>query len=103
MIGQQLAENYADIVSAAAGAFHGINNMTVLNGADGVTQALSTLIGNAGAGISTVRQLLAAQGQTNGHNGADPDAEQAPSSGDRKFQDLRDRTRRRTMTRKAPI
>jgi uncharacterized membrane protein YqiK len=77
VIGQQLAENYPAIVSAAAGAFHGINNMTVLNGADGVTQALSTLIGNAGAGISTVRQLLASQGQTNGHNGADRAVDEA--------------------------
>jgi uncharacterized membrane protein YqiK len=67
VIGQQLAENYPAIVEAAAGAFHGINNMTVLNGADGVTAALSTLIGNAGAGISAVRGLLNSQVETNGH------------------------------------
>jgi uncharacterized membrane protein YqiK len=80
VIGQQLAENYSDIVAAAAGAFHGINNMTVLNGADGVTQALSSLIGNAGAGISTVRQLLASQANGNG-NGHGADAEErAPAA-----------------------
>ncbi|MEY2397604.1 MAG: flotillin [Actinomycetota bacterium] len=74
VIGQQLAENYPAIVAAAAGAFHGINNMTVLNGADGVTQALTTLIGNAGAGISAVRGLLNAETTGNAparKNGAD--------------------------------
>lgn len=58
VIGQQLAENYPAIVTAAASAFQGVGNMTVLNGADGVTEALSTLIGNAGAGIAAVRHLL---------------------------------------------
>ncbi len=75
VIGQQLAENYPDIVAAAAGAFHGINNMTVLNGADGVTQALSSLIGNAGVGIASVRELLASQHPTtngNGHGHGEP-------------------------------
>ena len=66
VIGQQLAENYPAIVTAAAGAFNGISNMTVLNGADGVTEALSTLIGNAGAGIAAVRHLLSSQTASNG-------------------------------------
>jgi flotillin len=58
VIGQQLAENYPAIVAAAAGAFSKVQNMTVLNGADGVTQSLTSLIGNAGAGITAVRHLL---------------------------------------------
>ncbi len=58
VIGQQIAENYDKIVAAAAGAFQGVNNMTVLNGADGVTEALSSLIGNAGAGLAAVRTML---------------------------------------------
>jgi uncharacterized membrane protein YqiK len=66
VIGQQLAENYPAIVAAAAGAFQGIGSMTVLNGADGVTEALSSLIGNAGAGIAAVRHLLAAPTASNG-------------------------------------
>ena len=75
VIGQQLAENYPAIVAAAAGAFQGVNNMTVLNGADGVTQALTTLIGNAGAGIGAVRHLLAsADGNGSSGIGAGPDA-----------------------------
>ena len=66
VIGQQLAENYPAIVTAAAGAFQGVSNMTILNGADGVTEALTTLIGNAGAGISAVRHLLANTQASNG-------------------------------------
>ena len=82
VIGQQLAENYPAIVTAAAGAFQGISNMTVLNGADGVTEALSTLIGNAGAGISAVRHLLRAPAPTNGSDVAKGvnGASDAPSS-----------------------
>ena len=82
VIGQQLAENYPAIVTAAAGAFQGISNMTVLNGADGVTEALSTLIGNAGAGISAVRHLLRAPAPTNGSDVAKGvnGAADAPSS-----------------------
>ena len=68
VIGQQLAENYPAIVAAAAGAFQGVANMTVLNGADGVTEALSTLIANAGAGIATVRQMLSQAPESNGHH-----------------------------------
>lgn len=85
VIGQQLAENYPAIVAAAASAFQGIDNMTVLNGADGVTQALSTLIGNAGSGIAAVRHMLgtmpAANGNgTNGSSTNDKDAELPPSA-----------------------
>jgi uncharacterized membrane protein YqiK len=75
VIGQQLAENYPAIVAAAAGAFQGVANMTVLNGADGVTEAMSTLIANAGSGIAAVRHMLnQADAETNGQatNGAKP-------------------------------
>ena len=83
VIGQQLAENDPAIVTAAAGAFNGISNMTVLNGADGVTEALSTLIGNAGAGIAAVRHLLTSQTASNGAS-PKPDAPKAvpPSPSD---------------------
>jgi flotillin len=74
VIGQQLAEAYPAIVAAAAGAFQGVSNMTVLNGADGVTEALSTLIGNAGAGIAAVRHMLGTPAQTNGHEPSGPAA-----------------------------
>ena len=70
VIGQQLAENYPAIVAAAAGAFQGVSNMTVLNGADGVTEALTTLIGNAGAGIAAVRHMLSGPNGTNTNGGA---------------------------------
>ena len=81
VIGQQLAENYPAIVSAAAGAFRGVANMTVLNGADGVTEAMSTLIGNAGAGIAAVRHLLAQPPpSTNGH-GQIPEVASAATAG----------------------
>lgn len=85
VIGQQLAEHYPAIVAAAAGAFHGVSNMTVLNGSEGVTEALSTLIANAGVGIQAVRQLLGSQAGpatagngSNGHTASYPAPEPLP-------------------------
>ncbi len=57
VIGQQLAQDYAQIVAAAAQAFGGVEHMTVLNGAEGVTQSLASLVSVAGSGLSVVRQL----------------------------------------------
>ncbi|GAA3817245.1 flotillin family protein [Cellulomonas soli] len=55
---QQLAQNYPAIVSAAAEAFSGVDNMNVLNGAEGVTSMLMNVIGQGAAGLSTIKQIL---------------------------------------------
>ena len=57
VIGQQLAEDYAQIVAAAAQAFAHVEHMDVLNGAEGVTQSLASLLAVAGNGLSVVKQV----------------------------------------------
>jgi len=55
---QQIAENYPAIVAAAATAFDGINTLHVLNGAQGVNEALMSLIAQGLAGVDMVKGML---------------------------------------------
>jgi uncharacterized membrane protein YqiK len=55
---QQIAEHYPAIVANAAKAFEGVGNMQVLNGAEGVTEMLTSVIGQGLAGLSVVRNML---------------------------------------------
>jgi flotillin len=55
---QQIAENFPLIVANAAKAFEGVDSMHVLNGAEGVTQALTSVIGQGLAGLDVVRSML---------------------------------------------
>ena len=55
---QEIAENYPQIVANAAKAFEGVGNMQVLNGADGVTEMLTSIIGQGLAGLSVVKGML---------------------------------------------
>jgi uncharacterized membrane protein YqiK len=66
VIGQQLAENAAAIVAAAAGAFNNVDNMVVLNGAEGVTGAMTSLVSQAGLIVGSLRGALAAPHEGNG-------------------------------------
>jgi flotillin len=62
VINQQIVEELPQIVAEGAKAFGNIDQLTVLNGAEGMTQLLNQVVG---AGVSTVpmlRQLLASQG-----------------------------------------
>jgi flotillin len=59
---QQIAESFPLIVANAAKAFEGIDSMHVLNGAEGVTQALTSVIGQGLAGMEVVRSMLAGAG-----------------------------------------
>jgi uncharacterized membrane protein YqiK len=62
VINQQIVEELPQIVAEGAKAFGNIDQLTVLNGADGMTQLLNQVVS---AGVSTVpmlRQLLASQG-----------------------------------------
>jgi flotillin len=60
VIGQELAERWPEIVEAAAKPFGNIDNLTVLNGASGLSEALASALAQGVAGLSLARQLLAA-------------------------------------------
>jgi flotillin len=61
VIGQQLAEKLPEIVAAAAGAFSKVDNLTVLNGAQGISEIMNQVIGQAGPALHLARQALASQ------------------------------------------
>ncbi len=67
VIAQQLAEKWPEIVSAGAGVFSNVDNMVVLNGAQGVEDMLAKALTLGGTGLGVARQLLASMGGTNGH------------------------------------
>jgi uncharacterized membrane protein YqiK len=58
VIAQQIAQTLPDIVRAAAEPFAHVGQFTVLNGAQGVTSALSEVIQQAGALASVARRTL---------------------------------------------
>jgi uncharacterized membrane protein YqiK len=58
VIAQQLAENWPQIVEAGAKVFGNVDNMVVLNGADGVEDMLAKALTLGGAGLGVARQLL---------------------------------------------
>ncbi|GAA1789681.1 SPFH domain-containing protein [Actinomadura chokoriensis] len=76
VIAQQLAEQWPQIVEAGAGVFGNVDNMVVLNGAEGIEDMLAKALTLGGTGLGVARQLLAnlnnAQPAANGHNGATP-------------------------------
>jgi flotillin len=68
VIGQQLAEQWPAIVEAAARPFGDIDQMIVLNGAQGLSEALAQALSSGVAGLQMARSLL---GRSNGHGGSD--------------------------------
>ncbi|MCA1693912.1 MAG: flotillin family protein, partial [Actinobacteria bacterium] len=58
VIGQQLAENWPQIVEAAAKPFGDIDQMIVLNGAQGLSEALAQAMSQGVAGLQLARTLL---------------------------------------------
>jgi flotillin len=64
VIGQQLAEKLPEIVEAAAKAFSNVDNLTVLNGAQGIGEIMNQVIGQAGPALDLARTAL--NGQKNG-------------------------------------
>jgi uncharacterized membrane protein YqiK len=62
VIGQQLAENWPAIVEAAAKPFGNIDQMIVLNGAQGLSEALAQALSSGVAGLQMARSIL---GHTN--------------------------------------
>jgi uncharacterized membrane protein YqiK len=80
VIGQQLAEQWPAIVEAAAKPFGAVDQMIVLNGAQGLSEALAQALSQGVAGQQLARKLLAGAG--NGEQGEAGDrAAIRPSSG----------------------
>ena len=52
-----------EIVAAAATAFSGVDNLTVLNGAQGISEIMNQVIGQAGPAMKMAKDAL---GTTNG-------------------------------------
>ncbi|HZO92691.1 MAG TPA: SPFH domain-containing protein [Candidatus Baltobacteraceae bacterium] len=59
VIGQQLAEKWPAIVDASSKAFAGIDQMIVMNGADGVSEIMGKVLTQGVAGLQLARNLLA--------------------------------------------
>jgi len=58
IIGQQLAEKWPEIVEAAAKPFGDIDQLIVLNGAQGISDALAQALSQGIAGLQLARRLL---------------------------------------------
>ncbi|MFF7263880.1 flotillin family protein [Streptomyces sp. NPDC008159] len=63
VIAQQLAEQWPEIVQAGASAFGNVDNMVVLNGADGMADMFAKALTMGGTGLGLARQLLASMNQ----------------------------------------
>src|SRR6476619_2908157 len=59
VIGQQIAEQLPAIVAEASKAFGNIGNLTVLNGAEGMGQLFTQVLGMGAAAIPMLRDMLA--------------------------------------------
>jgi len=58
VIAQQYAENYPAIVAAAASSLSNIDNLVVLNGAEGMEDMLAKAMTMGGAGLGLAQQLM---------------------------------------------
>ncbi len=67
VIGQELAERWPEIVEAAAKPFGDIDQLIVLNGAQGISEALAQALSQGATGLQMARRLL-------GQPGMGPDA-----------------------------
>ncbi len=79
VIGQQLAENWPDIVEAAAKPFGDIDQMIVLNGAQGLSDTLAQALSQGVAGLQMARNLLAGA-NGNGKNRNEPADDELPEA-----------------------
>lgn len=79
VIGQQLAERLPEIVRAAAESLSKVENLTILNGAQGVGEIMNQMIGQAGPALRLARETLGAA--SNGSSGNRAAANRGPSEG----------------------
>jgi uncharacterized membrane protein YqiK len=79
VIAQQIAEQLPQVVGEAAKAFGNIGQMTVLNGAEGIGQMFSQVLGMGAAAVPMIRNLLTENGaprrQEDGEQAAEPKRE----------------------------
>lgn len=80
VVAQQLAEKWPEIVQAGASAFGNVDNMVLLNGADGMADVFARALTMGGTGLGLARQLLASMnGNGQAANGTSPlNAKAAP-------------------------
>jgi uncharacterized membrane protein YqiK len=78
VIGQQLAEQWPAIVEAAAKPFGSVDQMIVLNGAQGLSEALASALSSGVAGLQMARSIL---GQNSGNGSGGPKTPKAPALG----------------------
>ncbi len=71
VIGQQLAEQWPAIVEAAAKPFGAIDQLIVLNGAQGVSETLAQALSQGVTGLKMARSLLKGGLSTNGEGDSD--------------------------------
>ncbi|MGW4276602.1 flotillin family protein [Streptomyces seoulensis] len=69
VVAQQLAENWPEIVQAGASAFNNVDNMVLLNGADGMADLFAKALTMGGTGLGLARQLLSSMN----HDGQEHD------------------------------
>src|SRR5205814_3427502 len=67
VIGMQLADQWPAIVEAAAKPFGDIDQMIVLNGAQGLSEALAQAMSQGVAGLQLARNLLNGKGAAKGN------------------------------------
>jgi flotillin len=80
VIGQQIAEQLPQIVGEAAKAFGNIGQLTVLNGAEGIGQLFSQVLGMGATAIPMLRGLLDQTTNGGGHRTAGETKESAKRS-----------------------
>ncbi len=66
VLGLQLTEKWPEIVEAAAKAVGGIDQLIVLNGAQGVSDIFTQTLGQGIAGLDIARKMLAKRPAQNG-------------------------------------
>ncbi|MDQ1709488.1 MAG: flotillin [Frankiaceae bacterium] len=64
VIGQQLAENWPAIVEAAAKPFGNVDQMILLNGAQGISDVLAQALSQGATGLALARSLLSGASKT---------------------------------------
>lgn len=69
VINQMLAERMPEIVRAAAESFHNVDNLTVLNGAQGMGEIVAQVIGQAGPAMKLARDALGSDAAAAGAGG----------------------------------
>src|SRR5262245_800455 len=80
VIGQQIAEQLPAIVGEASKAFGNIGNLTVLNGAEGMGQLFTQVLGMGAAAIPLLRDMLQENGSSGGARTPRPRSAAAPRS-----------------------